>query len=146
MSISQKLINILDELEDAFQVINGGADYNNNIKHNNILRKYVPIEGIDSFPAISISSLDCVNSSPMDLGYTTYEGTLQAEIFGYVQEEGANTLDKVLKLALDMEKALYNDVGLNGNVWNLSLDILTATNQANGVVRINLRAQLEYIK
>jgi hypothetical protein len=146
MSQSEKMITILDEIEKCLQSIDGGTEYFNTIKHTNIHRKYMPIEACNGYPAVCVASIDNTNSKPLDIGYTSYESTLSAEIFGYVLEENVNTLDKVLELAQDMEKSIYANESLSGNIWNLSLDILTATNQEQGVVRINLRAQLEYIK
>lgn len=143
MSLSQKMIDIVNRLEVIFQTIDGGDDYHNAIEHSSIYKKHMDYDQVDSYPAISISAMETTGSNQTD--QVTYDTPLVFEVFGYIQEEdSSDSLLSTLKLAQDMEKAIYLDEDINGNVWGLSLDIGVATNDAYGIVKITIRAVLNY--
>jgi hypothetical protein len=141
MSLSQKLIDTVDQLEIRFQLIDGGTSYHNTIAHNNIYTEHKSYEEVDSYPAISISSIETGESEAMD--QITFQSSLMVEVYGYINKE-TDVLKETLKLLQDMEKAIYTDPALNENIFDLSLTITAATMDTYGLVKMNLRANILY--
>ena len=145
MSLSQKLMDIAEQIEIRFQGIDGEDDFHYFVDHENIYMRHFEHSEVQSYPAICISSLGTTSSAMTD--QETFEVPIEFEIFGYINEESkTDILFSTLKLAQDMEKTIYRDETLNNNVWLLSLDFEVATLDSYGLIRMTLRAMTDYIK
>lgn len=145
MSLSQKMLDIIDELESRFQAIDGGDDYHNEIDHNLIYMQHMDYQKADAYPSISVSSFEALGSRQTD--QVTYDTPLEIEIFGYIEDSSdADKLKTTIKLAQDIEKAIYADEDLGGNIFSLQLDITTATMNEYGIAKVVVKGVMTYAK
>ena len=145
MSLSEKMLDIIDELESRFQAINGSDDYHNEIDHNLIYLQHMSYQEAEDYPSISISSFETSSSRQTD--QVTYDTPLEIEIFGYIEDSSnADKLKTTIKLAQDIEKAIYADEDLGGNIYNLQLDITVATMNEYGIAKVNVKGVMTYTK
>ena len=139
--------NILKTIVDRIAVDLGNIDasdgYNNTILSTNIKKQFESIDSAKSFPAIYIAAARADRSRQTD--QVTYDVPVTVEVFGYVKKMNA-TLEEAMNLAADMEKAIYADETLNGNVWGLSLTFEVASMDEFGVVLMTLSATANYFK
>lgn len=146
MSVCDTFINIVNQLHTQFQSIVASEDeYYNTVDVADIYKKHIDFDQTDSYPAISISSVESVGSRQTD--QVRYDIPLIIDIYGYIMDESqTDTLLTTLGMAADMEKAIYTDEQLGGYVWGLSLNISTATYDAYGIIKITINATTEYTK
>lgn len=139
--------NILKTIVDRIAVDLGNIDapdgYNNTILSTNIKKQFESIDSAKSFPAIYIASARADRSRQTD--QITYDVPVTVEVFGYVKKM-SDTLEETMNLAADMEKAIYADETLDGNVWGLSLTFEVASMDEFGVVLMTLSATANYFK
>lgn len=127
------LKNILDRIETQLQNIDGGTNYNFTVDHNRIKKKFIPYTKITTFPYICIASVDYAPSEAIPR--RAFECPIEVEIFGYVQDDDA-PLEEAVKLAEDIELALYLDEDLNGQVKEPSVEIDCGTLNDIGVASV----------
>ena len=99
----------------------------------------------DAYPSISVSSFEALGSRQTD--QVTYDTPLEIEIFGYIEDSSdADKLKTTIKLAQDIEKAIYADEDLGGNIFSLQLDITTATMNEYGIAKVVVKGVMTYTK
>ena len=79
MSLSEKMLDIIDELESRFQAINGSDDYHNEIDHNLIYLQHMSYQEAEDYPAISISSFETSSSRQQGLAYRFFSKNSSAD-------------------------------------------------------------------
>lgn len=124
MSATQKLLNIMNQTKTQLEDIDGGDDYNNTVKHDNIIIGYKSVNEIRSTPFICIVNPGGANLRPTD--QITYEGQFYWEIYAYVKNQG-NEIESALKMFGDIEKVMFNNPEMKPSdgdnlVYNLTID------------------------
>lgn len=135
------LRTITDRIIAQLKNIDGTGDYNNNIEN----RAYKGFKTFDQ--TIEIPSIFLGFAMEGESGQTDqvhYNVPIEIEIYGYVRDSDS-AFDEALKLASDIDVAIYADEGLNDNVWGLTLQHSISSEGEYGVVNTLLTAVAEYI-
>lgn len=143
MSITNKLLDIVERVVTQLEYIKGGTDYNFTLKTRDIEIGYREVGEPKSYPFVCIASISMISSEQAD--QITYNIPIKVELFAYVNKiKGA--LKEAMKLCNDIEKAITTDETLDGNVWNLSYTFEASSFREHGVGVITLDAMTEYCK
>lgn len=142
MSISNRMKDITDRIVVQLKVIDGLDDYNFKVTEYNIEKGFRLYNEAKSYPFISVASVTMIDSLQTD--QVTYDVPVEVELYCYVQK-AKDPLSEIEKFLIDIEKAIYTDESLDGNVWGLSLGLQAGSLEDLGIGVVTIKATSNYV-
>ncbi len=137
MSDPYQLNDMLDFLITKFKAISTDSGYNFTMKNDYVQKKFELIQEAAGYPFICLGSSHMTGSEQTD--QVRYDSPLSIEWFGYT-DSSTDPVTEAVKLAADMEKAIYVDESLDDNVWGLGISYDITSFEANGICVLTLTA------
>ncbi|MBW1709930.1 MAG: hypothetical protein JRJ73_08630 [Deltaproteobacteria bacterium] len=124
-----RLKAIVEAVISQIRRIDGGENYNFALSVERVISGYAGHDQTDQYPCVCVIGASLDGSSFADQESRNVPFTV--ELLGYVQEE-QDALNEALKLASDIETAVFMDETLGELVWGLSTRLeVSALNESS---------------
>lgn len=134
---------IVSRIATQLAYIDGTGDYNLSVSSTCIKSYYVSIDAAKNFPHLCIAGAELAESVQED--QQTDEERIQVEVVGYVKKLD-DPLVEVLKLMMDVERAIKTDESLGGYVYGLTFSYSVSSLEDIGVGVAKIGAKGFFLK
>ncbi|MBW2092264.1 MAG: hypothetical protein JRI34_09115 [Deltaproteobacteria bacterium] len=133
-----RLKAIVEAVISRLKGIDGGENYNYSLSGGQVLSGYIGHDQANQYPCVCVIGASLDGSSFIDQRSRNIPFTV--ELLGYVCHE-QDVLAEALKLASDIETALFADETFGGLVWDLSarLEVSAMNASSYGGVFIEIK-------